>query len=137
MATPLSHFHAPSQAMSPASFLLLHEMTHGLCGFNLFIESEIKGHQHSRISRSPEVHTGRLVQVCGATTAGALQSVQSVYDSLLVRRGADESGSALHAPLLRIRLLRALYFVMSRSLEVSSPDSHFSGLYHLQASAAS
>ena len=105
-------------------------------GSNLVIESRYQRRlNNSRISRSPEVHLVRLVQVCGATTAGALQSVQSVYDSLLVRRGADEAGSALHAPLLRIRLLRALYFLMSRSLEVSSPDSHLSGLYRLQASA--
>ncbi|KAK9837777.1 hypothetical protein WJX74_004885, partial [Apatococcus lobatus] len=78
-----------------------------------------------------------LLKICGATTAGALQSVQSVYDNLLVRRGADEAGSALHAPLLRIRLLRALYFLMSRSLEGCSQVGSRGGLQRAQQEVGS
>ncbi|KAK9832768.1 hypothetical protein WJX84_003081 [Apatococcus fuscideae] len=74
-----------------------------------------------------------LLKLCGATTANATQAVQRVYDTLLSVRGADEAGDALHAPLLRIRLLRALLFLMERSVEACKQQPSVGGRGAMQS----
>ncbi len=53
------------------------------------------------------------VQACKGQEA----AVQRVYDTLLAVRGGEAGGEELHAPRLRLRLLRSLHWLAQRSAE--------------------
>ncbi|KAL4426022.1 hypothetical protein ABPG75_010038 [Micractinium tetrahymenae] len=52
--------------------------------------------------------SGRVLQAMAAACKGSYDAVVRVYEALLSVRGGDEAGDALHAPALRLRLLRSL-----------------------------
>ncbi|KAI3427442.1 hypothetical protein D9Q98_010357 [Chlorella vulgaris] len=52
--------------------------------------------------------SGRLLRAMVSACNGSFDAVVRVYEALLSTRGSDEGGDALHAPLLRLRLLRSL-----------------------------
>ncbi|PRW05942.1 nuclear pore complex Nup155 isoform B [Chlorella sorokiniana] len=57
--------------------------------------------------------SGRVLQAMVTACRGSHDAVVLVYEALLSIRGGDEAGDALHAPALRLRLLRSLAAVIA------------------------
>ncbi|PSC67210.1 nuclear pore complex NUP155 [Micractinium conductrix] len=78
-----------------------------------------------------EVEQGsdRLLQAMVVACKGSYDAVVRVYEALLSVRGGDEAGDALHAPSLRLRLLRSLAAVIAAAKDklLDRPPGAFGG----------